>query len=155
MNPLIALQEVAPTLTVPGTDWNIIIPAIVAGLVTLIGSITAAIIAWNTNKKTNTIKEDGVKRDEKLGRIEVLVDGRYGQVLQELADVKLLLATTTGLKTDSDRASQAQTAADNQIARTTAITNSKSSILTEAEIPITGTVTIDTNSGAVVNAKTP
>lgn len=62
----------------------------------------------------------GGERDRKLDRIEVLVDGRYSQVLQELADMKKLLADLTGTAVDRAQATIAQATADEQHRRVTA-----------------------------------
>jgi hypothetical protein len=53
-------------------------------------------------------------RDVKLDRIELLVDGRYGKVLQELADVKRMLAAESGKDIDKVKANDAQDLADEQ-----------------------------------------
>jgi hypothetical protein len=50
----------------------------------------------------------------KLDHIEILVDGRYSEVLQQLADVRELLAQATGTQGDRDRATTSQTHADQQ-----------------------------------------
>jgi hypothetical protein len=59
-------------------------------------------------------RQAGKMRDQKLDNITILVDGRYGQVLQELADVRQLLATHSGTTSDQAAASIAQQAADDQ-----------------------------------------
>lgn len=117
---LVALQD-APTV-VTGIDWTILIPVIVAGLVTIIGAVSAAVLAWQTKAKTVTIAETNLEQDVKLKRIEILVDGRYGQVLEELAEVRRLLAAESGLASDHDKANIAQQRADSQAARVTAAT---------------------------------
>ena len=99
------------TVTAIGAALVLVIGAIVTGVVTIISALRATKVAVET-----TVIAD-VKRDEKLDRIEVLVDGRYSQVLQELADVKALLAKATGLPLDEAKAVVAQTTANEQAVR--------------------------------------
>ena len=84
------------------------------------------VLAETRGVKTEIIKNaataaiSGEHRDRKLERIELLVDGRYGEVLQELADVKALLAAITGKPSDLLKAQIAQTKADEQVSRVAA-----------------------------------
>jgi hypothetical protein len=100
------------------------------GIVTVLGAIgllvTTIFTGWAAFKAKTTV--DGVKtvndvQSKKLDNITVLVDGRYGEVLQELADVKDLLAATTGTKMDRLKADKAQTTANAQHDRTKAATD--------------------------------
>ena len=98
----------------------------------MIGSLVAGVIAIiRVLAETRDVKAEIIKnaatstmagqhRDRKLERIELLVDGRYGEVLQELADVKALLAAITGKPSDVLKAQIAQTKADEQVSRVTA-----------------------------------
>lgn len=63
---------------------------------------------------------NGRRNSRKLDGITLLVDGRYGDVLQELADVKRLLAAQTGSASDHTRAEVAQKDATAQHERTAA-----------------------------------
>jgi hypothetical protein len=89
-------------------DWTVIIPLVFTGFGTLIGVWYAARLSYNNGKRTE--------------RIELLVDGRYGDVLQELADVKRLLASITKLPADQAKAEAAQGKADDQAKRVIAAT---------------------------------
>lgn len=111
-----------------GLDWSVIIPLIFAGIALL---ITTSVSAWNSvrakqeSRATKTAVEinastgaaAGAVRDAKLDNITILVNGRYSQVLQELADVKGLLAAATGRESDRVKAELAQGQADEQAAR--------------------------------------
>jgi hypothetical protein len=105
-------------VTVIGTVAITVIGALVAGIIQIIRVLheTKAKVEANTA----TLVDTGIHRDAQLGRIEVLVDGRYSQVLQELATVKALLATRTGTLEDRRSADSAQRAADDQAARVVA-----------------------------------
>ncbi len=98
------------------------ISLVVGGVVTIIGAIVTGVISVInalrvTREKVEQVASSSAISGEKLNRIEVLVDGRYSQVLQELANVKLLLANATGLTLDADRAKIAQRTADEQAKR--------------------------------------
>ena len=95
-----------------------IISALVAGIIAIIRVLaeTRAVKAAVTENATISATV-GKARDTKLDRIELLVDGRYGEVLQELADVKALLAALTGKPSDQLKAVAAQAKADDQAAR--------------------------------------
>jgi hypothetical protein len=115
----------APTPTAPvvsvGLNWEVIIPLVFAGL----GLLLAQVLNYLQSRKTAAKVDDAAAvtaahnatQSTKLQRIEVLVDGRYGQVLQELAAVKRLLAAESGLASDKTKAAVAQARADEQEAR--------------------------------------
>jgi hypothetical protein len=113
MNPL-AIAAISVSATA-------IIGSLVAGIIAII-RVLAETRAVKTevinNAETSAIV--GKARDRKLDRIEILVDGRYGEVLQELADMKDLLAKITGKPSDIAKAEAAQTKADEQVARVVA-----------------------------------
>lgn len=89
--------------------WSpVTIGLMIGGVVTIIGAASTAIVAVvravNDTKKAVVETKAKVETSErKLDTITVLVDGRYSQVLNELAVVKGLLADSTG--TPGDRAS--------------------------------------------------
>lgn len=87
----------------------IVITALVTGIVTVIAALVAGIVTI-----VNAVKTTKTEVSEKLDNITVLVDGRYSTVLQELADVKQLLAEETGLKSDAGKAVDAQVTANKQ-----------------------------------------
>jgi len=103
-------------------------------IIAIIGSIgvlvTTVFTAWAAFKAKTAAsaakvigdenKVTGVTRDKKLDNITVLVDGRYGQVLQELADMNKKFAILTGVSEDHDRAVVAQDNANAQHDRTAA-----------------------------------
>lgn len=96
-----------------------VINTIIGGTVIIVGAITGGavkIIKAISDSKNQGI-EAGQARDHKLNRIETLVDGRYSDVLQELADLKLITANASGLKGDMDRALDAQHKANEQAKR--------------------------------------
>jgi hypothetical protein len=111
----------APPIVKVGLDWVVLLPVVFAGLGVLLGQVLNYLKSRENGKKSDDIAAANVQQNAKLGRIEVLVDGRYGEVLQELADVKRLLAATSGLKVDQDKAAEAQTRADDQAARVAAV----------------------------------
>lgn len=144
MNVLLALQD-APVVPVPavvtGLNWEVLIPLIFAGAGLLLTQILTYLKSRDTNKKTDVIAEQtegiadtNVQQDVKLQRIEVLVNGRYGEVLQELADVKRLLAAESGRTADATRADQAQQRADLQAARVAAAADGPSRVAGESAV---------------------
>jgi hypothetical protein len=78
----------------------------------LLAGVIAGVIALL--KVVTSLRQMNKSQSVKLDRIEILVDGRYSEVLQQLADVKKLLAKATGQPDDYDRATAAQTQADRQ-----------------------------------------
>jgi hypothetical protein len=88
------------SITLIGSVASLIIGSIVTGIVTIIKAI-------NDNKK---IVQEVIT--PKLDKIEILVNGRYNQVLQELADVKKQLAIESGKVVDFIKAGEAQKNAD-------------------------------------------
>lgn len=108
-------------ITAFGAMAVLVIGAMVTGVVTII-----RVLAETRTVKTaiavnaQTSERVGAQRDTTLKRIEILVDGRYGDVLQELADLKELVAGMTGKPTDILKAQAARRKADEQVARVTA-----------------------------------
>jgi hypothetical protein len=95
-------------------------------LVTIIGALTKAVIAVlqevKSTKRLVTSNAEvgaqiGEQRDRKLDRIEILVNGRYGEVLQELATLRQEVATHSGKAGDQALANAAQVRATDQIKR--------------------------------------
>lgn len=89
----------------------VIIGALATGIVLIIKAIRETKTVVDKVATVNNVQTN------KLDRIEVLVDGRYGEVLQELADVKRLFAENTGKAGDMTKATEAQNKADEQVAR--------------------------------------
>ena len=77
--------------------------AVVAGGITVFTSWVAA------QKSIETVK--------KVDVVTLLVDGRYGDVLRELADVRAMLAEKTGTQNDQTRADSARHDSNLQDAR--------------------------------------
>lgn len=126
-----SLQEVAPLPAAPvqriAVDWSVLIPVIVAGIVMLINTSVAAWKSVRTNRDVRATRDTvdehaagAAERDKKLDRITVLVNGRYSRVLQELADVRHVLAGMSGRAEDKRQAQLAQERADAhaQVSRT-------------------------------------
>jgi len=102
------------------SDILVIIAAItasVASTITLLRSGRVAKAVEETKVTVEATKEINEAQTKELGEVKVLVDGRYGEVLQRLADVERLLADETGRKADKARAVSSQKAADEQAAR--------------------------------------
>lgn len=93
------------TIQAMGAVTVLVIGAIVTGAVKIIGAI---------KDTKQTVQDVVVPQNAQLKKIQLLVDGRYGQVLQELADVKRILALESGRKADMERADTAQKIANNQ-----------------------------------------
>lgn len=89
--------------------------AAVGGILTILGGILIQL--RNSRKSGETA---GAKQDAKLDNITLLVDGRYGEVLKEIAGLRRLVAEQSGLETDMKGAVDAQLKADEQAARVTA-----------------------------------
>lgn len=131
------VQPAGPTPPAPvqqlAVDWSVIIPLLFAGVALL---ITTSVSAWGSlrarqeSRATKTTVETnaaigaaaGKSRDDKLDHITILVNGRYSQVLQELAEVKRLLAVATGRVADHVAADQAARAAADQAAKLAELT---------------------------------
>ena len=103
-----------------------IIGSVSAAFAAVIGALSTATIAVlrEIRSTKNLIKGNaqvgaavGEERDRKLDRIEVLVNGRYSEVLQELATVRQAIADASGRSTDKMLADRAQQRADEQHAR--------------------------------------
>lgn len=116
---------VQPVSTVaPGLLNPPVLVAFGGVVVAIIGAIsTAALAILREIRSTKTLvtenavrgAEVGVKRDAKLDRIEVLVNGRYGEVLQELATLRQSIANVSGKHVDQMLADAAQARATNQV----------------------------------------
>lgn len=96
----------------------------IAGAVTVLGALTAAInsiiTTWRAarvEKLTEKVAELNTVQDKKLDHITILVDGRYGDVLNQLAAAMQVVARLTGTKVDQDLADTAQQKADEQNVR--------------------------------------
>lgn len=125
---IVGTAQPSPPVVAVGVDWAVLIPLIFAGIALL---ITTSVSAWKSVRATQGIRDTqgtiaqnaaagavaGAARDAKLDHITVLVNGRYSQVLQELADVRRLLAAHSGLEADRLKADIAQQQADAQAHR--------------------------------------
>lgn len=105
------LQEVPVQSDIFTTTGVVTILAAIGALVTTLFTAYISIKAKNTTEEVKKVNLDQVK---KLDNITILVNGRYSAVLQELADVKQLLAASTGKEADIVSASKAQKIADKQ-----------------------------------------
>lgn len=126
---LFALQvaEAIPAVVAPVSVWTpAMIGTVIGALATLITTLGGtAVLIIKEIRATKTVVESnasqgaaaGAVRDEKLGRIEVLVNGRYSEVLSELATVKHLLAQATGNPDDAASALVARIRSDDQATR--------------------------------------
>lgn len=121
---VVGQAQPSPPVVAVGLDWAVLIPLIFAGIALL---ITTSVSAWasvrakqESRKNAAAGAEAGAVRDAKLDHITVLVNGRYSQVLQELADVRHRLATASGLASDHLQAEVAQARADDQAGRVVA-----------------------------------
>jgi hypothetical protein len=98
-------------------------PAVViAGAIAIIAAISTASVAIigalrQTKDVVTRTAQVNVEQSEKLDTITILVDGSLSDVLQELADVKLAIATLSGLEADKIKAADAQEKADRQSER--------------------------------------
>jgi len=89
--------------------------AAVGVLATIIGGLIVNIIVARKNQSIiKNVEEKTLSQNKQLSNIEVLVDGRYSDVLQELANVKKLLAESSGLASHQKEAAAAQVKADGQ-----------------------------------------
>lgn len=95
--------EVKPEmLTAIGTISVLIIGAIVTGIVKIIKALR------ETKVVIEDVKDLNATQDIKLDNITLLVDGRYGEVLKELAHLADLLALETGRASDRKAANVAE-----------------------------------------------
>lgn len=106
---------------------SVIIAAVTAATLAVLAVLIPGIIAIIKELRVNRdIAEVVVAKTEgqnkQLDKIEILVDGRYGEVLQEMADLNLALATLSGLEADKVRAENSQKKADVQAVRVDAAT---------------------------------
>jgi hypothetical protein len=96
-------------LGVATPDHVALAAALAAGGITVIASLVAALKSVSTDKKVDNIT--------------VLVDGRYGDVLRELADVRGILAQRSGAEHDIARAASARQDSNEQEAKVEAARN--------------------------------
>jgi len=103
---------------------SVIIAAVTAAVLAILAILIPGILAiiGALRKTQDTVKDVTAGQNKQLNKIEVLVDGRYGEVLQEIADLKLALSVATGLAADKIKAADAQTKADVQVERVRAAT---------------------------------
>lgn len=87
---------------------SLLLAVVIGGVVAVFAAVVIGIQMMRGVTSAQTVK---------LDEIHILVDGRYSQVLQELADVKQLLAVATGGAVDQRAATIAQQNADAQAAR--------------------------------------
>lgn len=83
-------------------------------------ALVSVVTAWRAGRighAVNDVHKETDKQTKQLENITFLVDGRYSEVLKELADVKALLATKTGRADDATRADQALIRYEEQEAR--------------------------------------
>jgi hypothetical protein len=147
---LFLLQAIEPVAAIAQTAAAPLVPVVVAPtgvaayltppvllavggvLVAIIGALTtAAVTILREVKATQSLvttsaevgQKVGAERDQKLDRIEVLVNGRYADVLQELATIKRFVAESTGLEADHLAARTAQAGADAQRDRVAQVSN--------------------------------
>ena len=77
---------------------------IIAGIIAIIGALVSGIVTIIITLRTQ----------KQTGEIKILVDGRYGDVLNELAIVRQLLANSTGIEGDQVSANKAKDRAAHQ-----------------------------------------
>jgi hypothetical protein len=113
---------VVPAVVAPISSWT---PATIgvaltglAGMISAVGA-AAALIIKEIRSKAAVGAAAGEQRDLALNRIELLVDGRYSAVLEELAEMKNLLANATGDPMDRAKATLAKGDSDAQAKRVT------------------------------------
>ena len=117
----------------PDGGITVTVAVIVAGILSILSALTVAITTIITTARQakvgatveatkhtiEDVQKEGVVRNTKLDRIEVLVDGRYSEVLKELAMVRALLADRSGDAGDQLKADKAQRLSDDQAQRVT------------------------------------
>lgn len=80
--------------------------------------VAAAVIAGGITVFTSWVAASkSISTDRKVDVVTMLVDGRYSDVLRELAHVRKILAERSGSTYDIERAKDAQVKADDQAAR--------------------------------------
>ena len=115
---------VVEAVVAPVSAWT---PATIGVLLTGAAGLTAALgtAAGLIIKEIRANAAQGMAagqiRDQKLNRIETLVDGRYSDVLRELAVVKAQLAVITGDHRDVAKALIAQENSNRQDERVLAV----------------------------------
>jgi hypothetical protein len=90
--------------------YAMLIGAVLTGLGTGIATIIRA--ARGTRQKVDDAAKVNATKLDTITTL--LVDGRYAEVLQQLADVRWLLAEATGLSGDRTQANLAQSVASSQ-----------------------------------------
>lgn len=111
-------------------NWDIsIITAIISGIILIIGAVVTGIVTViktvsetkdkvvDATKQISKVREINQNQMTQLKSIKILVDGRYSDVLNELARIKQLLADNTKLESDQDEANIAHTVAKEQEVR--------------------------------------
>lgn len=136
---LLALQTAVPSLPVihapEGTVVTLLSPAVLTGItsaiVAIIGALAAGIVkVLQEVKATKGLVKNsaqvgatvGEARDRKLDRIEVLVNGRYSEVLHELAVLRQAIADMTKHPGDQVLADAALRRAEDQARRVESLT---------------------------------
>ena len=80
--------------------------------------LAAAVVAGGITVFTSWVAATkSISTDRKVDNVTLLVDGRYGDVLRELADVRAMLAAQTGTQNDQTRADSARHDSNLQDAR--------------------------------------
>jgi hypothetical protein len=80
--------------------------------------MAAAVVAGGITVFTSWVAaQKSISTDKKVDNITILVDGRYGDVLRELSDVRGILAQRSGAPHDIARAASALAEADDQDAK--------------------------------------
>lgn len=87
---------------------SLLLAVVIGGVVAVFAAVVIGVHMMRGVTSAQTVK---------LDEIHILVDGRYSQVLQELADVKKLLADATDTAVDKRAAVVAQENADDQASR--------------------------------------
>jgi hypothetical protein len=99
--------------------------SVIAGVFVYLGLVTpehialgAAAIAGGITVFTSWVAASkSISTDRKVDNVTLLVDGRYGDVLKELADVRGILAQRSGAPHDIARAVEARKESDDQDAK--------------------------------------
>lgn len=91
------------------------VKAVASGIAIVIAALGALIVQLHRVFKAHAKIE--TTNEQKLDKITLLVNGRYAEVLRELAEVRGLVAKLTGLDSDHEKASHAQRVADDQQSR--------------------------------------
>lgn len=111
-----ALVAALAQATVESPWTPTMIGALFAGLVTVIGAIGGVLVQLRSGRKEG--QAAGAVREAKLDNITVIVNGRYSEVLNELATLKETIAELTGAKADRTAALAARKAVEDHRMRT-------------------------------------